>query len=66
MFDPGDEANDSDEERERWGQILRVAMQVFHNNNEAGDATPNILNSSPRAVHSHVLTAGQTIIHGIM
>jgi hypothetical protein len=59
MFDPGNEANDSDEEWERRGQILRVMVQVFHNDNKAGDATLNILNSPPRAVRGHVLVAGQ-------
>jgi hypothetical protein len=76
MFDPGDETNDSDEERERRGQLLHIAIQVFHNNNQAGDATPNILDSPPRAVRGHVLVAGQndqapqtpggTILHGVV
>jgi hypothetical protein len=76
MFDPGDETNDSDEERERCGQLLRIAIQVFRNDNQAGDATPNILNSPPRAVRGRVLVAGQndqapqtpggTILHGVV
>jgi hypothetical protein len=51
-------------------------VQVFHNDDHAGDATLNILNSSPRAIHGHVLITGQndqvpqtasgTILHGIM
>jgi hypothetical protein len=76
MFDPGDETNDSDEERERCGQLLHIAIQVFRNDNQAGDATPNILNSPPRAVRGRVLVAGQndqalqtpggTILHGVV
>jgi hypothetical protein len=76
MFDPGDETNDSNEEQERRGQLLRIAIQVFRNDNQARDATPNILNSPPRAVRGHVLIAGQndqapqtlggTILHGVV
>jgi hypothetical protein len=76
MFDPRDEANNSDKERERQGQLLHITIQVFHNDNQAGDTTPNILNSPPRAVHGHVLVTGQnnqapqtpggTILHGIV
>jgi hypothetical protein len=76
MFNPRDETNDSEEERERWGQLLCIAIQVFCNNSQAGDATPNILNSPPRAVRGRVLVAGQndqapqtpggTILHGII
>jgi hypothetical protein len=76
MFDPSDKANDSDEEWKRRGQILRVVVQVFHNDNEAGNVTPNILDSPARAVCGHVLitgqhdqalqTTGQTIIHGVI
>jgi hypothetical protein len=76
MFDPGNEANDSDEEWERWEQILHIAIQVFHNDDQAGDASPNILDSPPQAVCSHVLVTGQndqapqipggTILHGIV
>jgi hypothetical protein len=76
MFDPGDETNDSDEERERRGQLLRITIQVFHNDNQAGDATPNILDSPPRAVRGRILVAGQndqapqtpggTILHGVV
>jgi hypothetical protein len=76
MFDPGDETNDSDEERDRRGQLLRLAIQVFRNDNQAGDATPNILDSPPRAVRGRILVAGQndqapqtpggTILHGVV
>jgi hypothetical protein len=76
MFDPGDKTNDSDEERERRGQLLRIAIQVFRNDNQAGDATPNILDSPPRAVRGRILVAGQndqapqtpggTILHGVV
>jgi hypothetical protein len=75
MFDPGNEANDSDEEWERRGQILHVAVQVFCNNNEVGDAIPNILNLPPRVVRGHILvagqhdqapTTGQTIVHSVV
>jgi hypothetical protein len=76
MFDLSDKANDSNEECKRWGQLLHVAIQVFRNDSQAGDATPNILNSPPRAVRGRVLIAGQndqalqtprgTILHGIM
>jgi hypothetical protein len=76
MFDPSDETNNSDEEQERRGQILCVAVQVFHNDDEVGDATPNILDSPPRAVHGHILVMGQhdqalqttrqTILHSIV
>jgi hypothetical protein len=76
MFDPGDETNDSDEERERRRQLLHIAIQVFRNDSQAGDATPNILDSPPRAVCGHVLIAGQndqapqtpggTILHGVI
>jgi hypothetical protein len=76
MFDPGDETNDSDNERERCGQLLCIAIQVFRNDNQARDATPNILDSPPRAVRSHVLVAGQNdqapqtpggmILHGVI
>jgi hypothetical protein len=53
-------------------------VQVFRNDDEAGDTFLNILNSPPRAVHGHVLitgqheqapqvfTAGQVIIHGVV
>jgi hypothetical protein len=51
-------------------------VQVFHNDNEVEDAIPNILDSPPRAVRSHVLVAGQhnqapqtigrPILHGIV
>jgi hypothetical protein len=51
-------------------------VQVFYNNNEAGDTTSNILDSLPRVVHSCVLitgqndqapqTTGQTILHSVM
>jgi hypothetical protein len=76
MFDPGDKTNDSDEERERCGQLLHIAIQVFRNDNQAGDMTPNILNSPPKAVRGRVLIAGQndqapqtpggTILHGVV
>jgi hypothetical protein len=76
MFDPGDETNDSDEEQERRGQLLHIAIQVFRNDNQAGDATPNILDSPPRVVRSCVLVTGQnnqapqtpggTILHGVV
>jgi hypothetical protein len=76
MFDPGDKTNDSDEEQERCGQLLCVAIQVFRNDSQAGDTTPNILDSPPRAVRGHVLVAGQndqasqtpggTILHGVV
>jgi hypothetical protein len=76
MFNPGDETNDSNKEWERRGQLLHMAVQVFHNDDEAGDATPNILDSPPRAVHSCITVAGQhnqapqtigqTIVHSIM
>jgi hypothetical protein len=76
MFDPGDETSDSDNERERRGQLLHITIQVFRNDSQAGDATPNILDSPPRAVHGHILVAGQndqapqtpggTILHGVM
>jgi hypothetical protein len=76
MFDPSDEANDSNKEWEKRGQILCVTVRVFCNDDEAGNATPNILDSPPRAVHGHVLIAGQhnqtpqirerTIIHSVM
>jgi hypothetical protein len=76
MFNPRDETNDSDEERERHGQLLRIAIQVFRNDNQAGDTTPNILDSPPRAVHGRVLVAGQNdqapqtprgmILHGVV
>jgi hypothetical protein len=76
MFNPRDKANDSDEEQERWGQLLRVAIQVFHNDSQAGDITLNILDSPPRAVCGRVLIAGQndqapqtpggTILHSIV
>jgi hypothetical protein len=49
---------------------------VFRNDNQAGDATPNILDSPPRAVHGCILVVGQndqalqtlggTILHGIV
>jgi hypothetical protein len=49
---------------------------VFHNDSQARDATPNILDSPPRAVHGHILVTGQnnqapqtpggTILHSIM
>jgi hypothetical protein len=76
MFDPGDETNDSDKERERRGQLLRIAIQVFRNDNQAGDVTLNILDSPPRAVRGRVLVAGQNnqapqtpggmILHGVV
>jgi hypothetical protein len=76
MFDPSDKANDSDKEQERQGQILHVAVQVFRNDNQVGDATPNILDSPPRAVCRCIIIAGQndqapqtiegTILHGIV
>jgi hypothetical protein len=78
MFDPGDETNDCNKEQERRGQILCVAIQVFCNDNEVGNATPNILDLPLRAVHGHVLitgqhdqalqvsTAGQVIVHGVV
>jgi hypothetical protein len=76
MFDPGDETNDSDDEWERCGQLLRIAIQVFRNDSQAGDTTPNILDSPPRAVCSHILIAGQNdqapqtpggmILHGVV
>jgi hypothetical protein len=76
MFDPGDEANNSNDERERCGQLLRIAIQVFRNDNQAGDTTPNILDSPPRAVCGRVLVTGQndqapqtpggTILHRVM
>jgi hypothetical protein len=76
MFNPSDETNDSDDERERRGQLLCIAIQVFHNDSQAGDATPNILDSPPRAVRGRVLVAGQndqapqtlggTILHGVV
>jgi hypothetical protein len=76
MFDPGDETNDSDEERERCGQLLHITIQVFHNDSQAGDATPNILDSPPRAVRGRILVAGQNdqapqtpggiILHGVV
>jgi hypothetical protein len=58
MFNPDDEANDSDEEWERRGQILHITVQVFHNDDEVGDASPNILDSPLRAVCGQVLVAG--------
>jgi hypothetical protein len=76
MFDPGDETNNSNDKRERHGQLLCIAIQVFHNDSQAGDATPNILNSPPRAVCGRVLIAGQNnqapqtpggmILHGVV
>jgi hypothetical protein len=76
MFDPGDETNDSDEERERCGQLLCIAIQVFRNDSQARDATPNILDSPPRAVRGRVLITGQNdqapqtpggmILHGVV
>jgi hypothetical protein len=76
MFDPRDKMNDSNEERERCGQLLHITIQVFHNDNQAGDATPNILDSPPRAVRSCVFVAGQNnqapqtpggmILHGVV
>jgi hypothetical protein len=76
MFDPGNETNDSDKEQERRGQLLHVAIQVFRNDSQARDATPNILDSPPRAVRGRVLVAGQNdqalqtpggmILHGVM
>jgi hypothetical protein len=76
MFDPGDETNNSDEERERCGQLLHIAIQVFRNDDQAGDMTPNILDPPPRAVRGRVLVAGQNdqapqtpggmILHGVV
>jgi hypothetical protein len=76
MFDPGDEANDSNKEQERWGQILCVAEQIFCNDDQAGDATPNILDLPPQAVCGCIIIAGQNdqapqttegaILHGVV
>jgi hypothetical protein len=76
MFDPGDETNNSNEERERRRQLLCIAIQVFHNDNQAGNVTLNILDSPPRAVRGRVLIAGQNdqapqtpggmILHGVV
>jgi hypothetical protein len=76
MFDPGDETNNSDEERDRCGQLLRLVIQVFRNDSQARDATPNILDSPPRAVRGRILVVGQndqapqtpggTILHGVI
>jgi hypothetical protein len=53
-------------------------VQIFCNDDQAGDASLNILDSLPRAVRGHILiagqhddalqvfTAGQPIIHGII
>jgi hypothetical protein len=76
MFDPGNKTNDSDEEQERCRQLLHIAIQVFRNDSQAGDVTPNILDSPPRAVRDRVLIAGQNdqapqtpggmILHGVV
>jgi hypothetical protein len=78
MFHSDDKGNNSDKECKRRGQVLRIAIQVFRNDNEAGDASPNILDSPLRAVHGHVLitgqhdqapqvfSAGQVIVHSIV
>jgi hypothetical protein len=59
MFNPSDKANDSNKEQERCRQILHVAVQVFHNNDQAGDTTLNILDSSPQVVCGCILIMGQ-------
>jgi hypothetical protein len=76
MFDPSDETNNSDEEQERREQILCIAVQVFHNDNEVGDTILNILDFPPKAVYGHILvmgqhdqalqTTGQTILHSVV
>jgi hypothetical protein len=78
MFQSDNVGNDSDEECKRRGQILCHTVQIFYNNGQAGDASPNILDLLPRAVQGHILIAGQhdeapqaftveqAIIHGII
>jgi hypothetical protein len=78
MFHFDDVGNDSHEECERRGQVLCVAVQVFHNDTKAKDASLNILDLLPRAVYGCILIAGQhnqapqtfatgqIIVHGVI
>jgi hypothetical protein len=59
MFQLDKVRNDSNEEHKRMGQILHHMVQIFCNDNQAGDASLNILDSPPRAIHGHILIAGQ-------
>jgi hypothetical protein len=78
MFQLDFMGNDSNKEHKRREQILCHTVQIFRNNDQVGDAFPNILDSPPRAVQGHILimgqhdetpqvfTVGQAIIHGVI
>jgi hypothetical protein len=59
LFQSNNTGNDSDKEWEQRDRIMRDMIQIFHNDDQAGDTSPNILDLPPRAVQGRIIVSEQ-------